>query len=208
MAKKESPETATQTKSVTATGISDDYITKISKLKEIYNSRASKRTRGFITDASRALNLEQHEASNYGTFATPLGDVSLRISTHNASVEHFDSRGEKEGVSIVITSNKNKGVKRGGDAHVIEFFYPRLSLEKSSDRPLVKIIESIMNLSRRVYGCVFDISTMHFIVLRSSKRLFLGLDGLILKFSDEKRCKFCEKRKSLYICTLEKVKLV
>ena len=79
--KKESPKTATQTKSVNATVISDDYGAKIGKLKDIYNSRHSKRTRGFITDVSRTLNLEQHEASHYRTFSTPLGDVTLRISS-------------------------------------------------------------------------------------------------------------------------------
>ena len=57
MTKKESPKTATQTKSVKATAIFDDYGAKIGKLKEIYNSRPSKKTRGtnVVARASHSL---------------------------------------------------------------------------------------------------------------------------------------------------------
>ena len=54
--RKESSDTATQDNPVNATAISDDYAAKREQLKEIYNNRTSKRTRGFITDVATMLN--------------------------------------------------------------------------------------------------------------------------------------------------------
>ena len=72
---------------------------------------------------SRALRLKQRGASNYCSFVLPNGRiVTLRISNHNANVAHFDANGESDGISIVITNRKDRGLQGDGVAHVIEFF--------------------------------------------------------------------------------------
>ena len=143
---KKSPNTATQNKSVKATAVSSDLLAKVEKLKGIYNKRDSKRTRGFITDVSRELNLTKDGSSHYRTFSTPLGDITLRVSNHNSKLKEFEDRYEDEGVSIVISRKKNKRIDRTdstGKSHVDEFFYPKQGLERLQGRPLVQILESI-----------------------------------------------------------------
>ena len=115
----------------------------LEKLAESYNNR-SNRVKGFITDLSQALNLEQHEASHYGTFETKDGKlVTIRVSNHNARVSFFDENGEEDGISIVISNHKNKGVLNDGNAHIVEFFYPKQSLQKSENKPLADIIKCV-----------------------------------------------------------------
>ena len=112
-------------------------------LAESYNNR-SNRVKGFITDLSQALNLEQHEASHYGTFETKDGKlVTIRVSNHNARVSFFDENGEEDGISIVISSHKNKGVLNDGKAHLVEYFYPKQSLERSGGKPLADIVKCV-----------------------------------------------------------------
>lgn len=130
-----------------ATAISSADGAKIQKnletLAENYNNR-SNRVKGFITDLSQTLNLEQHEASHYGTFETKDGKlVTIRVSNHNARVSLFDENGEDDGISIVISSHKNKGLLNDGDAHIVEYFYPKQSLERADSKPLSDIIKSV-----------------------------------------------------------------
>ena len=107
-------------------------------LAECYNNR-SNRVKGFITDLSQTLNLEQHEASHYGTFETKDGKlVTIRVSNHNASVSFFDENGEEDEISIVVSGHKNKGVLNDGKAHLVEYFYPKQSLERSQNKKLAK----------------------------------------------------------------------
>ena len=111
-------------------------------LAEGYQKRPNK-TKGFITDLSRSLGLKQHESSQYGTFVTGNGKtVTIRVSNHNARVSNFDRNGENDGISIVISSHKNKGLNNDGDAHVTEFFYPKQSLERAGSKPLSEVIRS------------------------------------------------------------------
>ena len=111
-------------------------------LAEGYQKRPNK-TKGFITDLSRSLGLKQHESSQYGTFVTGNGKtVTIRVSNHNARVSNFDRNGENDGISIVISSHKNKGLNNDGDAHVTEFFYPKRSLERAGSKPLSEVIRS------------------------------------------------------------------
>ena len=142
-------ETATMADKSTnkATAISSADGAKIQKnletLAENYNNR-SNRVKGFITDLSQTLNLEQHEASHYGTFETKDGKfVTIRVSNHNARVSFFDENGEEDGISIVISNHKNKGVLNDGNAHIVEYFYPKQSLQKSENKPLSDIIKSV-----------------------------------------------------------------
>ena len=143
---KNSPNSAAPGKPVNATAKLDELFAKIDKLKQTYNSRTSKKTRGFITDIARDLNLTKDGPSHYGTFSTALGDVTLRVSNHNSKLKEFEDRYEDEGVSIIISAKKNKKIDRRdstGKSHVDEFFYPKQSLERSQGRPLVQILESI-----------------------------------------------------------------
>ena len=93
---KKSPDTATQKNSVRATAVSSDLLAKIETLKEIYNKKPSKRTRGFITDVSKELNLTKDGPSHYRTFSTPLGDITLRVSNHNSKLKKFEQRYEDD----------------------------------------------------------------------------------------------------------------
>lgn len=115
-------------------------------LEKNYKKRVNN-TRGFITDISQALDLKQREASHYGSFSLPNGEeITLRISNHNASVSNFDEKGEKEGISIVVSNHRNKKIKINGDAHIIEYFYPKRKIEHSKGKPLAGIISSVRNL--------------------------------------------------------------
>lgn len=132
-----------------ATAISSADGAKVQNNLEIladnYEKRPNK-TRGFITDLSQALNLEQHEASHYGTFETRNGNlVTIRVSNHNARVSFFDENGEENGISIVISSHKNKGVLNDGKAHLVEYFYPKQSIERSESKPLADIVKCVSN---------------------------------------------------------------
>ena len=130
-----------------ATVIPDDVRAKILKnletAKDVYSKR-NNNTKGFITDIARALGLRRHESSHYGTLEASNGmKFTLRISNHNASVSNFDSHKEAEGISIVISNYKNKGLNNNGKGHVVEFFYPRQNINKSDGKPLVEILESL-----------------------------------------------------------------
>lgn len=115
----------------------------LESLAEGYSNRSNK-SKGFITDLSQSLNLEQHEASHYGTFVTENGKtVTIRVSNHNARVSNFDRNGEIDGISIVISSHGNKGLNNDGNAHIVEFFYSKQSLERSEGKPLADIILSV-----------------------------------------------------------------
>lgn len=130
-----------------ATGISNAYAkvqTNLENLARVYAGKATNKTRGFITDLSRALNLTQHEASNYGTFALPNGKtLAIRISNHNALVSNFDKNNENNGISIVISSHRNKRLNNDGKAHIVEYFYHRRAIENATGKPLAEILESI-----------------------------------------------------------------
>lgn len=101
--------------------ISSEVLANIEQLKENYKrSDRSNRTKGFVSLLVRALRIDPNGPSFYKTFSTPKGDITLRISNHNASVSWFDEKGEKEGLSIVISRYKNRGIKKNGTAHVVE----------------------------------------------------------------------------------------
>lgn len=106
--------------------------------------KIANKTRGFITDLSHALGLKQHESSQYGTFETPDGNrITIRVSNHNARVSNFDKNNESDGISIVISSHKNKGLHNDGNAHIIEYFYPKRALENAEGKPLAEMIRSV-----------------------------------------------------------------
>ena len=155
-------ETATMADESTnkATVVSSADGTKVQNNLEIladsYKNRPNK-TKGFITDLSRSLGLEQHEASQYGTFVTENGKTfTIRVSNHNARVSFFDKNGENNGISIVISNHKNKGLLNDGNAHIIEFFYSKQSLQRADSKPLSDIIRSV---SETLYSGEFKDTT-------------------------------------------------
>ena len=125
-------------------------------LADSYKNRPNK-AKGFITDLSRSFGLEQHEASQYGTFVTENGKTfTIRVSNHNARVSFFDKNGENDGISIVISNHKNKGLLNDGNAHIIEFFYSKQSLQRADSKPLSDIIRSV---SETLYSGEFKDTT-------------------------------------------------
>ncbi len=123
---------------------------KLESTKRNYENAPNK-PRGFITNVAQALGLEQHEASQYGTFKTEDGkEFTLRISNHNASVANFDESGESDGVSIVISKYGNRGIRNNGTAHVSEFFYPKSAIERAEGKPLA-VFRSATHIGSHVY---------------------------------------------------------
>ncbi len=175
---------------VDASVASRDAVAKIQKNLEttkFHYEKASNRTRGFITDVSRALGLAQHEASQYGTFVSKDGkQFTIRISNHNTRATTFDENGESEGISIVISGSRNKGIrdKENTRAHVVEFFYPKKSIERAEGKPLVSIIESIKEtLDTGVYHDKTGIATLEE-VDGTMRKEFRSKDGEVYGFTD------------------------
>ena len=135
----EATNNATVISSADGAKIQNNLVTLATNYEKIAN-----KTRGFITDLSQALGLKRHESSQYGTFETPDGKrITIRVSNHNARVSNFDKNNESEGISIVISSHKNKGLHNDGNAHIIEYFYPKRALENAEGKPLAEMIRSV-----------------------------------------------------------------
>ncbi|MDO4191389.1 MAG: hypothetical protein Q4D14_06900, partial [Bacteroidales bacterium] len=110
---------------------------------EEYEKKTNNRTKTFIGDLSRALGLTKTGRSQYGTFETMNGQtVTIRVSDHNATVSNFDKVGETEGISIVISRKPDNGVINDGKAHIVEFFYSDIKLNRAEGKPLVSILKS------------------------------------------------------------------
>ena len=135
----EATNNATVISSADGAKIQNNLVTLATNYEKIAN-----KTRGFITDLSHALGLKRHESSQYGTFETPDGKrITIRVSNHNARVSNFDKNNESDGISIVISSHKNKGLLNDGNAHIIEYFYPKRALENAEGKPLAEMIRSV-----------------------------------------------------------------
>lgn len=111
--------------------------------KEYENKRGLTKT--FIGDLADALDAQRYgSSSRYATFETVNGkEVTIRLADHNASTTKFDNAGRDNGISIVISRKPNAGIERGGDAHIVEFFYPDKALRKAEGKPLSEIVRSI-----------------------------------------------------------------
>ena len=107
--------------------------------------KTSSHRKTFIGDIAKAFGVDNRgKSSKYATFETKSGKVvTIRISDHNAKVSNFDTVGEDNGISIVVTRKPNKGIMNDGSAHIVEFFYPEISLQRAEGKPLVEIVESI-----------------------------------------------------------------
>ena len=113
------------------------------KLKNL-SIKSIKSPYSFISDI---LGLQQSGSSYYETYKTKNGKIlTLRISNHNATVSNFDNEGEKEGVSIIITSQPSTGIVNDGQAHIVEYFYRKKDLWNAYGHPIVDILDSIKEL--------------------------------------------------------------
>ena len=138
----EATNNATVISSADGAKIQNNLVTLATNYEKIAN-----KTRGFITDLSHALGLKRHESSQYGTFETPDGKrITIRVSNHNARVSNFDKNNESDGISIVISSHKNKSLLNDGNAHIIEYFYPKRALENAEGKPLAEMIRSVSDV--------------------------------------------------------------
>ena len=45
--------------------------------------------------------------------------------------------------TLVISNHKNKGLHNDGNAHIIEYFYPKRALENAEGKPLAEMIRSV-----------------------------------------------------------------
>lgn len=111
---------------------------------------SSNRSKTILGDISTALKTgdaasERRDGSSfYKTFMTENGNiVTIRISNHNATISNFDKNNETEGISIVISNQPDKGIKGKGEAHIVEFFYSKMDLNKAYGRPLADIVNAI-----------------------------------------------------------------
>lgn len=147
--RKRALETAEQSQRTTiATAVSSADGTKILKnLDKLVNDleKSSSHRKTFIGDLANAFGVDNREkASKYATFETKNGKVvTIRLSNHNATVSNFDSVGESDGISIVVTRKPNKGITNDGMAHIVEFFYPEIALQRAEGKPLAEIAKSI-----------------------------------------------------------------
>ena len=147
--RKRALETAEQSQRTTiATAVSSADGTKILKnLDKLVNDleKSSSHRKTFIGDLANAFGVDNRgKASKYATFETKNGKVvTIRLSNHNATVSNFDSVGESDGISIVVTRKPNKGITNDGMAHIVEFFYPEIALQRAEGKPLAEIAKSI-----------------------------------------------------------------
>ena len=112
---------------------------------EEYENRPSNRTKTFIGDVAKSLGATRKGSnSEYVSFETKQGKiVTIRLANHNAKVSNFDNNGELSGISIVLSNKGNQGIVNDGDAHIKEFYYPEIKLNRAEGKPLVEILKSI-----------------------------------------------------------------
>ena len=126
---------------------SDTKVDKVLQNLGKHYQKSSNYAKGFITDVARSLAFEKHGQSQYRNFILPNGQMlSVRLSKHNDKISNFDIRDEKEGLSIIISPDKNKGLNNNGQAHVTEWYYSKQQLESvKSGKPLADIVKALRN---------------------------------------------------------------
>lgn len=147
--KKEAPETASGFQrnhhpTVVSSADGANILKNIDNIISEYKEK-SNQSKTFIGDTAKVLKAQRDgSGSEYANFIT-VNDriITIRISNHNATVFNFDYKCEEEGISIVITNNPNKGINKGGNAHVVEYFYDSIKLRKADGKPLVQILQSL-----------------------------------------------------------------
>ena len=131
--------------SVVSIADNTNILNNLQKLFEKYVKNSNVRPNVFIGDVAKALSMPPTgRTSQYGTYETKNGKIiTIRISGHNSKVSNYDNAGVRDGISIVITPKKNKGLINNGDAHIVEVYYDAIKLRKLDGKPLASIIKSI-----------------------------------------------------------------
>ena len=139
----ESPFKATVISGVDGAKIAKKLDNEIERSKNL--SLAEKRS--FLGDLAKVLGARRYGSrSEYATFETRNGEVTLRLSDHNATVSNFDHSGRENGISIVISRKPDKGVTDDGEAHIVEYFYKDKDLKKSDGTPYADIVSSVQQM--------------------------------------------------------------
>ena len=114
-------------------------------LADQLDKNESNRSKTFMGNVAKAIGAsEKGSSSQYATFETKNGAiVTIRLANHNASTIRFDNAGRDNAISIVITNKNNTGIERGGNAHIVEFYYNKGKLINADGKPLADIVRSI-----------------------------------------------------------------
>lgn len=117
----------------------------LENLVKEYENRQSNNAKTFIGDVSNALGSRRYGSkSQYATFETKNGQVvTIRLSDHNASTAKFDYAGRDNGISIVISPKQNSKLNNDGNAHIVEYYYNSIKLQRAKGKPLADIVRSI-----------------------------------------------------------------
>ena len=127
-------------------------------LADQLDKNESNRSKTFMGNVARAIGAsEKGSSSQYATFETKNGIiVTIRLANHNASTIRFDNAGRDNAISIVITNKNNTGIERGGNAHIVEFYYNKGKLINADGKPLAEIVRSI---KQALYSGEFEDTT-------------------------------------------------
>lgn len=148
--KKEAPETVSVSdkkhhQTVISSADGANILKNIDKLITEYQKDFKTKEKTFIGNVAKTIGAKRDgSGSEYATFITQNNKtITIRLSNHNATISNFDYRNEDNGISIVITSKENKKMNKGGNAHVVEFYYDSIKLRKAFGQPLVEILQSL-----------------------------------------------------------------
>ena len=116
----------------------------LDNLSETYLN--TQNTRGFLGDLKRALGETKTQGqSSYFDFNTNNGEVTLRISNHNANAENV--KGERDVISVIIKSERTKNnYKDAEGVNLTEFAYFKERIAKADGNTLSQIAESIKDM--------------------------------------------------------------
>ena len=117
----------------------------LERIAKTYQDSGRTHTNTVLSELGRAIKAE-HKGSNsqYVTIEAKNGNiVTVRLGDHNASVEKMDNAGKDNAISIVISRKSNEGIKDGGIAHIVEYFYSDKSLRQAGGKAIADIARSL-----------------------------------------------------------------
>ena len=106
----------------------------------------TRNTRGFLGDLKRALGETKTQGqSSYFDFNTNNGEVTLRISNHNANADNV--KGDRDVISVIIKSERTKNnYKNSEGVNLTEYAYFKERIAKADGSTLSQIAESIKEM--------------------------------------------------------------
>ena len=124
---------------------SANILNNLEKIAKTYQDSDRTHANTILSELGRAIKAEHKgSGSQYATIEAKNGDiVTIRLSDHNVSVEKMDNAGRGNAISIVISRKANDGIKGGGNAHIVEYFYPDKSLRNAGGKAIADIARSL-----------------------------------------------------------------